>query len=86
MLTNDKILGCCLFESVIVLVHPAASDSEHAQSDPRPSLSRYVSVSPVKSRGRRQTRGFECHKEDTTCKKIYLIQFWYMVINSVGLL
>lgn len=42
------------------------SDSEHAQSEPRPSTSRYVPVSPVKSRGRRQTRRFECHKEDST--------------------
>ncbi|XP_056301674.1 microtubule organization protein AKNA [Danio aesculapii] len=42
------------------------SDSEHAQSEPRPSTSRYVPVSHVKSRGRRQTRGVECHKEDST--------------------
>ncbi|KAG1943400.1 microtubule organization protein AKNA [Pimephales promelas] len=42
------------------------TDSEQIQSEPRPSTSRHVPMSPMTSRGRRQTRGFERHKEDST--------------------
>lgn len=42
------------------------TDSEQIQSEPRPSTLRHVPMSPMTSRGRRQTRGFERHKEDST--------------------
>ncbi|KAK9955179.1 hypothetical protein ABG768_015067 [Culter alburnus] len=42
------------------------TDSEHVHSEPRPSTVRHVLMSPMTSRGRRQTRGFERHKEDST--------------------
>ncbi|CAM4666573.1 unnamed protein product [Leuciscus chuanchicus] len=41
------------------------TDSEEIQSEPRPSTLRHVPMSPMTSRGRRQTRGFERHKEDS---------------------
>ncbi|XP_077088847.1 microtubule organization protein AKNA isoform X3 [Siphateles boraxobius] len=44
------------------------TDSEQIQSEPRPSTLRHVPMSPMTSRGRRQTRRFERHKEDSTCR------------------
>lgn len=58
----------------MLLINPAAAtDSEHVQSEPRPSTIRHVLMSPMTSRVRRQTRGFERHKEDSTCKKRSLL-------------
>ncbi|XP_058613182.1 microtubule organization protein AKNA isoform X2 [Onychostoma macrolepis] len=42
------------------------TDSELVQSEPRPSNLRHVLMSPMTSQGRRQTRGFGHHKEDST--------------------
>ncbi|KAI7796098.1 microtubule organization protein AKNA isoform X2 [Triplophysa rosa] len=43
------------------------SDSEHVQSEPRASAMSYIPVSPMTSRGRRQTRsGFGHHQNCTT--------------------
>ncbi|KAK2872498.1 hypothetical protein Q8A67_022395 [Cirrhinus molitorella] len=43
------------------------SDSELVQSEPQPTI-RHVLMSPMTSRGRRQTRGFGHHKEGSTCR------------------